>query len=152
MKTLKNIKLFEQFLNEGVRYSDLNKVNSEIKNNNGHYAIFKVQPEEKSTISNELKPHIGKFVQVENSHGSRQTENYTKVDSLIVWKENGDSFENTGVKINNLGEASDLNFLELVAIVGPSNNPKKIKEEGVYIDNPNYKPNLPFLCKVIKKY
>jgi hypothetical protein len=150
MKNLKHIKLFEQFLNEGVHYTDLNKVNSEIKNNDGHYAIFKVQPEEKSAISDELKPHIGKFVRVESSHGKN---NYTKVDSLTVWKENGDSFETTGVKINNLGEGGDLSFLELVAIVGPSNNPKKIKsEEGKYIDNPNYKPNLPHLCKVIKKY
>ena len=140
-----------QFLSEGKYFTKYDDVKKEVEANKGNLAIFKVEPEEKSAISNELKPHIGKLVSVEASHGD---DNGSKVDTLKTYKENGDKIQAEPEVIKGLGEGGDLSFLKLYAIVGASDNARKIKKKdgSGFEDNPNFDSSKASNFSIIKKY
>jgi hypothetical protein len=151
MQQLAGIISESQILSEVTHFTNFGDVEKEIKANNGYAAIFKVEPEEKSAISQELKPHLGKLVSVEGGHDSGKG---YKVDTLKTYKEEGKNFQVESEVIKNLGEGGDLSFLKLYAIVGGTDNPKKIKNPNGsgLIDNPNYDANKISNLPLIKKY
>ena len=141
----------ESQLNEGNYFTNFDDVKKEIETNKGSRAIFKIEPEEKSAISDELKPHIGKLVSVESGHGD---DNGYKVDTLNTYKENGDKIQAEPEVIKGLGEGGDLSFLNLHAKVGASDNAKKIKKKdgSGFEDNPNFDSSKASNFSIIKKY
>ena len=47
----------------------------------------------------------------------------------------------------------DFSYFELVAVVGNSSNPRKIKSQGGgYEDNPNFDANAKDVRQIVKKY
>ena len=151
MQRLAGIINESQFLSEGKYFTSFDDVEKEIKANKGSRAIFKVEPEEKSAISDELKPHIGKLVSVEGGHDFGKG---YKVDTLKTYKENGDKIVTDSEVIKDLGEGGDLSFLKLHAIVDAGDNLKKIKKQdgSGFEDNPNFDPNKVANFSIIKKY
>ena len=151
MQQLAGILTESQFLSEGNYFKKFDDVKKEIDANKGSRAIFKVEPEEKSAISDELKPHIGKLVSVEAGHG----DDYGyKVDTLNTYRENGDKIQAEPEVIKGLGEGGDLSFLKLHAIVGAGDNARKIKKKdgSGFEDNPNFDSSKATNFSIIKKY
>lgn len=149
---LKALDLSEsQFLSEAKYFTKFDDVKKEITANKGAVAIFKVEPEDKSAVSNELKPHLGKLVSVE---GGKDDGSMFKVTTLNTYKEDGDKFQKESEVIKDLGEGGDLSFLKLYAIAGASDNAKKIKKQdgSGFEDNPNYDPNKLSIFPTVKKY
>jgi hypothetical protein len=151
MQRLAGIINESQFLSEAKYFTKLDDVKKEIVANKGAVAIFKVEPEDKSSISNELKPHLGKLVSVE---GGKDDGNVFKVTTLNTYKENGDKFQKESEVIKDLGEGGDLSFLKLYAVAGASDNAKKIKKQdgSGFEDNPNFDPNKLSSFPTVKKY
>lgn len=151
MQQLAGIIKESQFLSEGNYFTNFDDVKKEIEANKGSRAIFKVEPEEKSAISDELKPHIGKLVSVEAGHDDG---NGYKVDTLNTYKENGDKIQAEPEVIKGIGEGGDLSFLKLHAIVGAGDNARKIKKKdgSGFEDNPNFDSSKATNFSIIKKY
>lgn len=151
MQRLAGILTESQFLSEGKYFTSIDDVKKEVEANKGARAIFKVEPEDKSAVSDELKPHIGKLVSVEAGHDLGKG---YKVDTLKTYKENGDKIETESEVIKDLGEGGDLSFLKLHAVVDGGDNPKKIKKQdgSGFEDNPNFDPNKKPTFSIIKKY
>jgi uncharacterized protein Veg len=141
----------ESQLNEGKYFTKYADIKKEIEANKGNKAIFKIEPEEKSTISPQLKPHLGKLVSIEASHGDG---NVDKADTLKTYKENGDKIQDQSEVIKDLGEGGNISFLKAYAIIGDTDNPKKIKKQdgSGFEVNPNYDPNKLSNYSIIKKY
>jgi len=151
MQRLAGILTESQFLSEGKYFTKIDDVKKEVEANKGARAIFKVEPEDKSSVSDELKPHIGKLVSVEAGHDDG---NVYKVDTLKTYKENGDKIETESEIIKGLGEGGDLSFLKLHAVVDGGDNAKKIKKQdgSGFEDNPNFDPNKVASFTIVKKY
>lgn len=151
MQRLAGIINESQYLSEAKYFSKIEDVKKEIEANKGARAIFKVEPEDKAAVSDELKPHLGKLVSVE---AGRDKGTGYKVDTLKTYKENGDKIETESEVIKGLGEGGDLSFLKLHAVVDGGDNPKKIKKQdgSGFEDNPNFDPNKKPTFTIIKKY
>lgn len=150
---MKTIKGYTDFINEGKHFIKLEDAEKEEKLAPGATdTIYKITGKEgDNTISEELKPYLGKFVTI---YSATTQDNYSSAEKLRVWTVGTNAYIPTEEYIDIPNAAGgDLQYLEAVAVVGSTDNPKKIKnEDGAYIENPNYDKNKVQAFKVIKTY
>ena len=146
-----------RMLSEGQEATSPDQLKKAVADSNGSYAICKINSGQ--SPAPELKKLNGQFGIIENSSGYEGR--FWAESVKICQPEGADGFTITSnvvklpaVKGVDGGNGCDFSYFELVAVVGETSNPKKIKKQdgSGFEDNPNFDPNKKDIRKIIKKY
>jgi hypothetical protein len=146
----------ETVVKEGLQVTTNDQLKKAVEDNKGSAAICKINSEQ--SPAPELQKLNGQFGIIENSAGN---DGHFYAESVRMCQPEGaDGFFVTSnvvklpaVKGVGGGNGCDFSYFELVAVVGVTTNPKKIKSQGGgYEDNPNFDANAKDVRQIVKKY
>jgi len=145
----------ETVVKEGLQVTTNDQLKKAVEDNKGSAAICKINSEQ--SPAPELEKLNGQFCIIENS---MCFDDHCYAESVRMCKPEGaDSFFITSdinklpAVIRSQPNGCDFSYFELVAVVGVTTNPKKIKSQGGgYEDNPNFDANAKDVRQIVKKY